>query len=285
MNNEQGNSIPLVSIGIPVKDGFKNKSEDDINLSKVLDSILNQSYNNLEILISDNCSSDETSSYLEKLSKTDKRIKIFNQSNQIEAGINFQFVLDQAKGKYFRWNAADDLMSEDYIEHNVKFLENNLDYVSSSSKFFFENEKNKSYSHNLDMNLYDRIKYFFDIRFLSHNVFYSVMRKDIITKSVKMSEDYLAIDWMIDLDLLLNGKFKTLDKGYIIFGTKGFSKSENFLKKESYNKKFIYKFLPCYELTIELFKKTIFLKELSIIQKISIYISCIKMNLSFLKKK
>ena len=100
-----------------------------------------------------------------------------------------------------------------------------------------------------------------------------------------MSEDYLAIDWMIDLDLLLNGKFKTLDKGYIIFGTKGFSKSENFLKKESYNKKFIYKFLPCYELTIELFKKTIFLKELSIIQKISIYISCIKMNLSFLKKK
>ena len=166
MNNEQGNSIPLVSIGIPVKDGFKNKSEDDINLSKVLDSILNQSYNNLEILISDNCSSDETSSYLEKLSKTDKRIKIFNQSNQIEAGINFQFVLDQAKGKYFRWNAADDLMSEDYIEHNVKFLENNLDYVSSSSKFFFENEKNKSYSHNLDMNLYDRIKYFFDIIFL-----------------------------------------------------------------------------------------------------------------------
>ena len=77
MNNEQGNSIPLVSIGIPVKDGFKNKSEDDINLSKVLDSILNQSYNNLEILISDNCSSDETSSYLEKLSNTDKRIKIY----------------------------------------------------------------------------------------------------------------------------------------------------------------------------------------------------------------
>ena len=128
---------PLVSIGIPVKNGFNNKSEEDIDLAKVLDSILNQSYDNLEIIVSNNCSSDETNSYLEKLSKTDKRIKIFNQNNQIEAGENFQFVLDQAKGKYFRWNAADDLMSEDYIEHNVEFLENNLDYVSSSSKFFF----------------------------------------------------------------------------------------------------------------------------------------------------
>ena len=275
---------PLVSIGIPVKNGFKNKSEEDIDLAKVLDSILSQSYNNLEIIVSNNCSSDETNSYLEKLSKTDKRVKIFNQNNQLEAGENFQFVLDQAKGKYFRWNAADDLMSKDYIEHNVEFLDNNLDYVSSSSKFFFENEKNKSYSHDLDMNLYTRIKYFFDIRFLSHNVFYSVIRKNIITKSIKMSKDYLAIDWMIDLDLLLNGKFKTLEKGYIIFGTKGFSRSENFLKRSRYNKKIIYKFLPFYELTKDLFKKTIFLGELSIFQKISIYISCLKMNLSFLKK-
>ena len=42
MNNEQGNSIPLVSIGIPVKDGFKNKSEDDINLSKYFNFINNK---------------------------------------------------------------------------------------------------------------------------------------------------------------------------------------------------------------------------------------------------
>jgi len=68
---------PLVSIGIPVKNGFKNKSEEDIDLAKVLDSILSQSYNNLEIIVSNNCSSDETNSYLEKLSKTDKRVKIF----------------------------------------------------------------------------------------------------------------------------------------------------------------------------------------------------------------
>tara|TARA_B110000971_G_C19757859_1_gene385033 strand:- start:468 stop:596 length:129 start_codon:yes stop_codon:yes gene_type:complete len=37
---------------------------------------------------------------------------------------------------------------------------------------------------------------------------------------------------MTDLDLLLNGKFKTIEKSYIIIGNKGFSKSKNFLKKK-----------------------------------------------------
>ena len=43
---------PLVSIGIPVKNGFTNKTEKDIDLEKTLNSILKQSYNNIEIIIS-----------------------------------------------------------------------------------------------------------------------------------------------------------------------------------------------------------------------------------------
>ena len=45
---------PLVSIGIPVKNGFTNKTEKDIDLEKTLNSILKQSYNNIEIIISNN---------------------------------------------------------------------------------------------------------------------------------------------------------------------------------------------------------------------------------------
>ena len=71
---------PLISIGIPVKNGFKNKTEKDINLEKALYSILNQSYNNMEIIISNNCSTDKTKAFLEDISKTDKRIKVFDQT-------------------------------------------------------------------------------------------------------------------------------------------------------------------------------------------------------------
>ena len=57
---------PLISIGLPVKDGFKDRSQNDINLEKSLNSILSQTYENLEIIISDNCSEDETTKFLNK---------------------------------------------------------------------------------------------------------------------------------------------------------------------------------------------------------------------------
>lgn len=283
---------PLVSIGIPVKNGFANRylgndfiySENDIDLAKALDAIINQSYTNLEIIISNNGSTDETYSFLEKISKEDKRIKIFNQQPQILPLENFQFVLNNSTGKYFKWNAADDLISKDYIEHNVNFLENNLNYANSSSKFWFENDKNKIYSHNLDKDLYNRLKDFFKIRFVSHNIFFGLARREILIKTVDRSKDYLAIDWMTDLDLLLRGRFKTIEKGYIVIGAKGFSKSNNFLKRKRYNNKIIYKILPFYEMTKDLLKKIFFLRELSIFQKISIFFSCVKINLSFVKK-
>ena len=283
---------PLVSIGIPVKNGFANRylgtdfiySENDIDLAKALDAIINQSYTNLEIIISNNGSTDETYSFLEKISKEDKRIKIFNQQPQILPLENFQFVLNNSTGKYFKWNAADDLISKDYIEHNVNFLENNLNYANSSSKFWFENDKNKIYSHNLDKDLYNRLKDFFKIRFVSHNIFFGLARREVLIKTVDRSKDYLAIDWMTDLDLLLRGRFKTIEKGYIVIGAKGFSKANNYLKRKRYNNKIIYNILPFYEMTKDLLKKIIFLKDLSIFQKISIFFSCVKINLSFVKK-
>ena len=284
--------LPLVTVGIPVKNGFAKRyidenfiyTEDDIDLEKALNSILKQSYKNIEIIISNNGSSDETNMYLEKIAKSDNRIRVFNQNPEILPLANFQFLLKNSIGKYFKWNAADDMISEDFIEKNVEFLENNPDYSCSSSKFWFQNEKEKIYSHNLNQDLYKRIKKFFPIRFVSHNIFFSLARRDILLNTVDRSKDYLAIDWMTDLDLLLNGKFKTIEKGYIIIGDKGFSKSKNFLKRKRFNKKIIYKVLPFYEMTKDLFIKTICLKKLSFFEKISIYFSCLKINLSFIKK-
>jgi len=100
-----------------------------------------------------------------------------------------------------------------------------------------------------------------------------------------MSKDYLACDWMIALNLLLSGKFKTIEKGYIILGAKGFSRSESIWKRKWYNRKIIYKILPLYELIKDFFRLTLFSKRLSILEKIILYLLCLKANLIFLKKK
>ena len=276
---------PLVSIGLPVKDGFLNGSKNNINLPKSLNALLNQSYQNLEIIISNNCSKDGTESYLEKIIKTDKRIKFFNQKKELSWAENFKFVLENSKGKYFRWNAADDLISQDYIEHNVKFLESNKDYISSSSKFYYEDKPNKANSFDLDKTLYLRIKDFFNNRHISHNILYSLIRREIINQTVDLSKDYWAVDWIFDLDLLLNGKFKTLSEGYVIYGTKGLSKQKKFIYRKNYQEKKIYKIFPFYELMKNLFLKTFLLKDLSFSEKVSIYFSSFKINFHFFKMK
>ena len=68
--------------------------------------------------------------------------------------------MEKSTGKYFKWNAADDMISNDYIEHNVNFLEKIFDYICSSSKFWFEYNGQNVYFSDLDNNLHDRIKKF-----------------------------------------------------------------------------------------------------------------------------
>lgn len=276
---------PLVSIGMPVKNGFKVNSKESINLEKSLNSILNQSYTNLEIVISNDCSNDQTKIYLEKISKIDKRIKLFNQKDSLGLGPNFDFVLKKSTGKYFKWNAQDDLISSDYIENNLNFLENNPNYICSSSKFFYENKIDNFLEYNLDGRLFERIKNFFKIRHNSHNLTHSLIKKEFVLKAIDFSNDYWAIDWIFGLNLLIMGKFRTIKNGTVIFGTDGMSRQKKFVKRKIYNKKLIYNILPYYELMKNLFFKTIFLKELSFFEKITIYYYSFKINLYYFIKK
>ncbi len=275
---------PLVSVGLPVKNGFGNNSENKINISKSLQALQRQTYNNIEIIISNNCSTDSTKSFLEEKSKTDSRIKIFHQTKEISWAENFRFVLNHSNGKYFRWNAADDMISEDYIENNVNFLESNSDYISSSCKFFYENAPNMVNSFDLDKDLYNRLKGFFKYRHISHNILYSLVRRENMYKTIDIAKDYWAVDWIFDLDLLLIGKFKTLNKGYVVYGTGGMSRQKNFIRRDIYIKNKIYKILPFYELMKNLFLKTFFLKDLTFFEKVSIYFTSLKINFYFFKK-
>jgi glycosyltransferase involved in cell wall biosynthesis len=274
---------PLVSIGLPVKNGFGNYSKNEINISNSLKALINQSYKNIEIIVSNNCSIDNTEKFLNKMSKIDSRIKVFHQKKEISWAKNFRFVLNKSKGKYFKWNAADDMISKDYIINNVKFLENNLNYISSSSKFLYENNPNKFYSFDLVGSVYSRIKGFFKVRHISHNILFSLVRRKNMMKTIDISKDYWAIDWMFDLDLLFQGNFKIIDEGYAKFGMKGMSRQSNFINREIYLKKKIYYIFPFYELMKRVFLKTILNNNINIFQKISIYFSLININIYFIK--
>ena len=84
----------LVSIGVPVFNGEKF-------IGKTLDSLINQTYKNIEIIISDNCSDDKTTNICKNYCKLDSRIKFFRHDEKIDVAKNFYFVLKKSKGNYF----------------------------------------------------------------------------------------------------------------------------------------------------------------------------------------
>lgn len=112
MNNA---SRPLISIGIPT---FNRANG---NLSKVIQCALGQTYKNIEVIVSDNCSSDHTPELVRSIN--DLRLRYFRQERNIGPNNNFNYCLKQARGEYFLLFHDDDMIDPDFIETCVAALE------------------------------------------------------------------------------------------------------------------------------------------------------------------
>lgn len=85
------------------------------NLRRAIESVSSQTYNNIEILIIDDGSTDNTGKIAEEYAKTDERIHVYTKTNGGEANSR-NFGLSKACGKYIAFCDADDCMHPEYIE-------------------------------------------------------------------------------------------------------------------------------------------------------------------------
>lgn len=85
-------------------------------LKQQIDSILNQTYKNIELYISDDCSNDNTVNILKEYEKKDKRINLFLNDKNIGAKKNFEQLLKKVKSNYFMFADQDDVWLDNKIE-------------------------------------------------------------------------------------------------------------------------------------------------------------------------
>ncbi len=112
---ENNSTPPLISIGMPVYNGAGF-------IGVALQSLLDQSYQNFELIVSDNGSTDSTPSICEKFAEKDARVKYIRHKENRGAIENFNYVLDQARGKYFMWAASDDQWDRGWVEALVPLM-------------------------------------------------------------------------------------------------------------------------------------------------------------------
>jgi len=100
---------PRVSIGLCVWNGEKY-------LKQALDSLRAQTYENFELIISDNASADKTRKICEEYARGDSRIRYIRQKENIGSFANYDFVRREARGDYFMYASDDDLWDRQFIE-------------------------------------------------------------------------------------------------------------------------------------------------------------------------
>ncbi|MCL4708118.1 glycosyltransferase family 2 protein [bacterium] len=205
--------MPLISVGVPVYNG-------EGFLGQSLDSILAQTYEDFEVIISDNASSDYTEDICRVFAGKDARIRYFRNPNNIGAARNFNRVFELAHGEYFRWHSADDLCEPTLLEKCKATLEEHSDAVLCAPKTCLIDEKGSIIcrrDNELDLRHSQA-----HARFLALNVTlglcnaqYGLMRTAAVRRTA-LEGDYPGSDMVFLSELSLHGQFIQIPE-YLFF--------------------------------------------------------------------
>lgn len=182
---EKPTPSPKVSIGMPVYNGEKY-------IREALDSLLAQTFTDFELIISDNASTDGTEAICREYVARDLRIRYVRQSENRGAAANFQFVLDESRGDYFMWAAADDSWLPTFLTESVGVLDTDktINFVVTKWRVIsrFSPLLNRFHIPNLtlvtDDNPRNRVLQYSNMPFKTHkdNLVYAVWVRQAITR-------------------------------------------------------------------------------------------------------
>ena len=186
---------PLISVVMPAYNAEKY-------IAKSIESVLNQTYKNIELIVVNDCSKDKTEEIIKRYCKQDARVR--NYTNQINSGVSFSrnFGVEQANGEWVAFLDSDDIWKEEKLQKQIDLLKREkmepvLVYTGSS--FIDENENPYSYVRQVP----ETVSY---KRLLNQNVIScsSVLAKKEILSSVKMEYDKMHEDFLVWLKILKN---------------------------------------------------------------------------------
>jgi glycosyltransferase involved in cell wall biosynthesis len=198
------NSTPLVSVGLPTY----NRVAD---LKQAIESVLAQDYSNLELVISDNASTDETQRVCEEFCARDSRVKYIRQSTNRGPRANFLEVLQQARGEFFMWLGDDDWLDSSYLSRCAQKLVENPDYslVCGSSKYFQSGQLLPE-GETIDLPqdcAEERVLAYYE-QVVHNGAFYGLMRR--ARMHLTLPPSVLGGDWLLIAALAFMGKIETV---------------------------------------------------------------------------
>ena len=180
-------------------------------MERTLDCITKQTYKNLEIIVSDNCSDKpEVPEVIKRFAGQDNRIKYYVQEKNLSIVPNFQFLLNKANGEFFMWAADDDNWDLNFIETCVQGLmeDSSVAVCMADLKLVGEDavaRKSKFDRSFMQKNLFCRSFYFVKSRSENKYFFCGLYRTSLI-KSIPFPNRWGG-DHLFLYETLTKGKF------------------------------------------------------------------------------
>ncbi len=219
-------------------------------VAAAIESLLQQSFSDFQLIVSDNASTDATSEICNELAREDSRIFYFRQAINIGAEANFDFVLQAADSEYFMWAAADDVRSRDFLALCVSYLDSNSGYIGSTCPTRFEGMEPDPIRMGdrtlCDDDVNENIIAFFE-DWHANGRFYSLFRRKELGFWLHQPKHFLGADWALIVQLLKIGKFCRLDYGHVELGRHGASNQLKIFSR--YRTGFVHWFVPFLDLS------------------------------------
>lgn len=200
---------PRVSIGIPVYNA-------EAYLEHTIRSVLDQTYPDFELILSDNASTDRSLEICREYAARDPRIRLTAHPVNQGAQFNFRYVFQTARGPYFRWCASDDYFAPESLETCVATLDANPDVVLCYPGTILvdgEGRFLREYDDDLDLRMDDPVERYRQVvaRIMLVNVIYGLMRSEAVRRTGLISH-FFGADQVFVAELSLQGRFMAIDR-------------------------------------------------------------------------
>lgn len=198
---------PAVTVAIPLYNGASY-------LAEAIESVLAQTFRDLELVISDDASTDQSAGIAERYAKQDARIRFFPNSENLGLGRNYNRALSFARGTYFMWLAQDDIILPEYIEKCVAMLESSSDIMLTNSSVLIQHGDQRHVYAGLALHTCERPSERFGMVVLrAHwNVeLFSLIRRAALLQT-KGRQHYYGSDRALIAHLALLGKFGKIEE-------------------------------------------------------------------------
>ena len=207
------NDNPRLSIGMPVYNGAKF-------ITEALDSILAQTFEDFELIISDNASTDETEEICRAYMAKDHRIRYYRNEENVGAAQNFNHVFELSSSEYFQWVACDDIYAPDFILKCIEVLEQDPTVVLCHTKVKLIDEAGKFLqNYEIELNtdsLKPQVRFHELLR--KHMCFqlFAIIRTNIL-RMTSLFGNYGYADGVLLWKLALLGRFHEIPEDLLLY--------------------------------------------------------------------